>query len=106
MPSVGLKPPDELNKPGNAQFYFKLLYDEPFGGVELQNITSRLQLLRLQYARLAAGVEPEELASRLRRFHTEFARACASGAIIPRRIAELVDDFARKRGRARAADSG
>lgn len=81
-------------KPGNRQFYFKNLYDEPFGGVELENLTSRLQLLRLQYGRLAPDVDPADLAARLRSLHTAFAQGCAAGTMTPAAIAALVERFA------------
>ena len=91
--AIRLKPE---NKPCNSGFYFKILFDEPFGGVEVPNITSRLQLLRLQYGRLAPDVQPEELAPRLRSFHTAFAHGCAAATMTPSKIAKLVDQFIRK----------
>ncbi len=88
--AIRLKPG---NRPAGAQFYFKLLYDEPFGGVELQNVGARLQLLRLQYGELAADQDPEELAARLRAFHSVFAQGCAAGVLTASKIGALVDDF-------------
>jgi hypothetical protein len=86
--AIRLKP---ANKPGSAQFYFNILFEEPFGGVEIANVAARLELLRLQYGRLAPEARPEELARRLRDFHAAFTDACAAASMTAARIADLVD---------------
>lgn len=90
--AIRLKPG---NKPGTWQFYFRLLYDEPFGGAEVVNVASHLQLLQLQYGRLAPDLDAEQLSADLHSFHSEFAHGCAAGTMTPRAIAALVDQFMR-----------
>ena len=85
---------DIVLKPSNrrprADFYFRILFDEPFGGAEVPNVTSRLKRLRLQGSEFTADVSPEGLAKRLRGFHAAFSKSVASGAVDDSSISQLI----------------
>jgi len=49
-----------------------LLFDYPFGGVEIQNMRTMMDLIREEYD-LAPAKSPEELVEWLRQFHTRLA---------------------------------
>jgi hypothetical protein len=60
------------NRPGSQQFYFNLLFDYPFGGVELENTRSIIDQIAEEYdARPAKSAQ--EVVSWLRGFHRELA---------------------------------
>ncbi len=89
---IRLKP---TGRPAAAQFYFSILFDEPFGGVEAANMARRLRRLQRQHYLVLPDADPAALAERVRRFHRSFAEACAHGAITDREIETLVDRFTR-----------
>ncbi|HVB16108.1 MAG TPA: hypothetical protein VNF04_06230 [Stellaceae bacterium] len=94
------------NRPGSRAWYFRILFDEPFGGVEVANVTGRLQRLAKLYGdRLREDADPVELAERLRAFHDRFASRCAAGDLSVDDIATMVDRFAAGLPLADAADS-
>lgn len=72
---IRLKP---LDKPGDREFYRRILFDEPFGGVEERNVARKLVLLAEQY-RLRSGIQAPAIADRLRAFHDRLAERCAAG---------------------------
>lgn len=60
------------NRPGSQQFYFNLLFDYPFGGVEVENMRSVIDEISENYnARPMKSAE--ELVAWLRGFHEELA---------------------------------
>ena len=83
-------------KPNNrrpaAAFYYRILFDEPFGGAELPNITSRLKRLQRQGYTLTTNSPPAELLDRLRRFHAEFARRAAISPLSDEAVNSLLGD--------------
>jgi hypothetical protein len=87
--AIRLKP---TNRPANWQFYYRILFDEPFGGVEVQNTTSRLQLIRRQYGEIA-DLQPEAVVDHLRTFHQNFAKRCAAGTMDVAGIEQLIAEF-------------
>ena len=88
--SIRLKP---SSKPAPAKFYFMILFDEPFGGNEVQGVMSRLQLLRHEYGEVAPDVTPEDLVTRLRTLHGAFAQGCGDGTAGLAQINALVAAF-------------
>lgn len=88
--AIWLKP---STKPAPRQFYFKILFDEPFGGNEVQGVVARLQLLRQQYGELKLDVKPEALVTQLRTFHIAFAQGCAAGTMELGQINTLIAAF-------------
>jgi hypothetical protein len=73
---IRLKP---NNKPAPAAFYFRVLFDEPFGGAEMDNITRRVRRMLRQGYTLRHDVDLDVIAGHLRSFHAEFAEACSKG---------------------------
>ena len=84
---IVLKPNDRRPK---AEFYYRILYDEPFGGVELRNITSRLRQLQKQGYQFTTNLAPADLVNRLQQFHTEFAKRCAKASVPDNEIRALI----------------
>jgi hypothetical protein len=60
------------NRTGSFKFYYDLLYDYPFGGVELQNMRTMMHLISEEYG-LQPTKPPEELVEWLRQFHSALA---------------------------------
>jgi hypothetical protein len=60
------------SRTGSFKFYFDLLFDYPFGGVEIQNMRTMMDLIREEYD-LAPAKSPEELVEWLQQFHTRLA---------------------------------
>jgi hypothetical protein len=60
------------SRTGSFKFYYDLLFDYPFGGVEIQNMRTIMDLIREEYG-LAPIKSPEELVEWLRQFHTRLA---------------------------------
>ena len=61
------------NRTGSAKFYFDLLFDYPFGGVEVPNITLIMDEIADDYENARPTKSPEELIAWLRQFHMELA---------------------------------
>jgi len=74
--TLRLKP---RHRPGSFKFYYDLLFDYPFGGVELQNVTSMMQLISRRYPGIQPTKEPEQMVEWLREFHTNLARRLSAG---------------------------
>jgi hypothetical protein len=72
---IRLKP---SNKPAEPEFYFRILFDEPFGGAELMNINVMLRDLRRVYS-MRDNIEPDQIVVRLHAFHQDFAQRASSG---------------------------
>jgi hypothetical protein len=81
-------------RPANEAFYFRCLFDEPFGGVEVENVAGRLRRLALRGYAVRGDVDPAEIAERLRRFHEAFAAGCAAGRMDLDAIQALIERFA------------
>ena len=57
------------SRTGSFKFYYDLLFDYPFGGVEVQNMRTMMDLISEEYS-LEPTKPPEELVEWLRQFHT------------------------------------
>jgi hypothetical protein len=60
------------SRTGSFKFYYDLLFDYPFGGVEVQNMRTMMDLISDEYS-LEPTKPPEELVEWLRQFHTRLA---------------------------------
>ena len=67
------------NRTGSFKFYFDLLFDYPFGGVELQNMRKMMDLIIREYGQTRPTKTPEEMVEWLRRFHRELAERLHDG---------------------------
>ena len=67
------------NRTGSAKFYFDLLFDYPFGGVEVPNMTLIIDEIADDYENARPTKSPEELIAWLRQFHTELAERLHRG---------------------------
>lgn len=61
------------NRTGSFKFYFDLLFDYPFGGVEVQNVRKIMELIAYEYGDARPTKSPEEMVAWLRAFHTRLA---------------------------------
>jgi hypothetical protein len=82
---IRLKPD---NKSGPASFYYRILFDEPFGGTGVVNIARRIRRLERQ-GHMVRDADLDIVLQRLRRFHGEFSEACNHG-VEPDEIAALL----------------
>jgi hypothetical protein len=70
------------NRTGSFKFYYDLLFDYPFGGVEVQNMRTIMQLISEQYPGTRPTKTPEELVAWLQEFHTRLAEALHNGETV------------------------
>ncbi len=66
---------------GSFKFYYDLLFDYPFGGVEVENMRAMMDLIRREYD-VPASKSPEELVAWLREFHKRLAAALHDGEAV------------------------
>ncbi len=67
------------NRPGSFRFYFDLLFDYPFGGVELQNVEILMRGIAEDYPEARRIKSAEETVEWLKGFHTELAERLHNG---------------------------
>ena len=67
------------NRTGSAKFYFDLLFDYPFGGVEVPNMNLIIDEIVDDYENARPIRSPEELIAWLRQFHMELAERLHKG---------------------------
>ena len=72
---IRLKPD---NKAGPASFYYRILFDEPFGGTGVVNIARRIRRLERQGYKMR-DADLNVVLQRLRRFQKQFSEACNRG---------------------------
>ncbi|MGD9613907.1 MAG: hypothetical protein AB7H90_01770 [Alphaproteobacteria bacterium] len=66
-------------RPGPSKFYFELLFEYPFGGVEVENVTILMDAISEDYEGILPIKRPEEMAAWLRDFHTRLAERLHRG---------------------------
>jgi len=66
------------NRPGSFKFYFDLLFDYPFGGVEVQNVQILMDAVS-DDSNARPIKTPEEIVEWLREFHTRLAERLHNG---------------------------
>ena len=64
---------------GSFKFYYDLLFDYPFGGVETQNTRMMIDLIADEYEGARAVKPPEDMVAWLREFHTRLAERLHNG---------------------------
>ena len=67
------------SRTGSRKFYFDLLFDYPFGGVELQNMRLIMEDIGDEYEGAHATKSPGEMVEWLREFHTKLAERLHNG---------------------------
>lgn len=67
------------NRTGPVKFYFDLLFDYPFGGVEVRNMRLIFDEIIDDYADARPTKAPEEMVEWLRAFHTQLAERLHEG---------------------------
>lgn len=70
------------NRTGTSKFYFDLLFEFPFGGVEVRNTQSLMDLISRRYRGIQAAKAPAEMAEWLRHFHTVLAERLGAGQTV------------------------
>jgi hypothetical protein len=70
------------NRTGTAKFYYDLLFDYPFGGVEVRNTRSITDLISRRYHGIQPARTPEEVVEWLRDFHTALAQRLSAGEVV------------------------
>ena len=69
------------SRTGSFKFYYDLLFDYPFGGFEVQNMRTIMDLVSEEYG-LHPTKSPEELAVWLQQFHARLADRLHNGATV------------------------
>ena len=70
------------NRTGTPKFYYDLLFDYPFGGVEVRNTRSIMDLISRRYQGTQPAKTPEEVVEWLRDFHTALAQRLSAGEVV------------------------
>jgi len=70
------------NRTGTPKFYYDLLFDYPFGGVEVRNTRSIMDLISRHYQGIQPTRTPEEVAAWLRDFHAGLAERLGAGETV------------------------
>jgi NADH:ubiquinone oxidoreductase subunit C len=78
---IGFDFPAEHSRTGSFKFYYDLLFDYPFGGVELQNTRTMMDLIGEEYG-LHPTKSPQELAEWLQQFHATLAERLHQGQTV------------------------
>ncbi|HZT89606.1 MAG TPA: hypothetical protein VFA12_16655 [Stellaceae bacterium] len=67
------------NRTGSFKFYYDLLFDYPFGGVEVENMRKTMDFIAHEYGDVRRIKTPEEAVEWLRAFHTQLAERLHDG---------------------------
>jgi hypothetical protein len=70
------------NRTDSPKFYYDLLFDYPFGGVEVRNTRSIMDLISRRYQGIEPARTPEEVAEWLKDFHTALAHRLSAGEVV------------------------
>jgi hypothetical protein len=68
-----------LSRTGSVKFYFDLLFDYPFGGVEVRNMRLIMDEIADDYENAQPTKSPEEMVEWLRAFHATLAERLHDG---------------------------
>jgi len=79
LQALRLKP---NSRPGSFKLYYDLLYDYPFGGVELQNMRMMMDLIADEYENVRPARPPEEMVEWLKQFHSRLAERLHNGKAV------------------------
>jgi hypothetical protein len=61
------------NRPGSFKFHHDLLFDYPFGGVEVENMRGMMDFIARRYPEAQPTKTPQQMVAWLRAFHAELA---------------------------------
>ena len=67
------------NRTGSFKFYYDLLFDYPFGGVEVENMQNMMDFVVREYGSVRRTKTPQEMVEWLRAFHTTLAERLHNG---------------------------
>jgi hypothetical protein len=67
------------NRTGSSRFYFDLLFNYPFGGVEVRNMRLIMDEIADEYEDARPTKSPEEMVAWLRAFHEMLAERLHNG---------------------------
>ena len=70
------------NWTGTPKFYYDLLFDYPFGGVEVRNMQSIMGLISRRHEGIEPAKKPEEVAAWLQDFHAALAQRLSAGEMV------------------------
>jgi hypothetical protein len=70
------------NRTGSPKFYYNLLFDYPFGGVEVRNTRSIMDLISRRYQGIQPARTPEEVVEWLKDFHAALAQRLSAGEAV------------------------
>lgn len=79
LQALRLKP---NSRPGSFKLYFDLLFDYPFGGVEVQNMRTMMDLIADEYESARPVKRPEDMVEWLRQFHADLAKRLHNGEAV------------------------
>jgi len=85
LQALRLKP---NSRPGSFKLYFDLLYDYPFGGVEVQNMRIMMELIADEYEDARPVKRPEDMVEWLKQFHAGLAERLHNGE----RVLDLIPE--------------
>ena len=67
------------NRTASSKFYFDMLFDYPFGGVEVRNMSLIMDEIADEYENARPTKQPEEMVEWLRAFHTGLSERLHNG---------------------------
>lgn len=67
------------HRTASFKFYYDLLFDYPFGGVEVENMRKMMDLIAREYMDVQPIKTPEEMVEWLQAFHTQLAERLHQG---------------------------
>src|ERR1700756_4203581 len=67
---------------GSFKFYFDPMFDYPFGGIEIRNMSALMDFISSEYDEIRPTKSPEDLVAWLRNFHTELAQRLHNGEAV------------------------
>ena len=67
------------NRTASSKFYFDMLFDYPFGGVEVRNMSLIMDEIADEYDNARPTKRPEEIVEWLRQFHTGLSERLHNG---------------------------
>jgi hypothetical protein len=79
LQALRLKP---NSRPGSYKLYYDLLFDYPFGGVEIQNMRVMMDLITDEYENARPVKRPEDMVEWLKQFHARLAERLHNGEAV------------------------
>jgi hypothetical protein len=70
------------NRTGSYKSYYDLVFDYPFGGVEVQNMRIMMQFVSQEYDNIQPVKSPEQMVTWLNEFHAKLAQRLHDGEAV------------------------